>query len=157
MEKDTAAQAPVLSADPRKALQDMMQTIDTMRAVYEEETSALRIADLKAFFALQNKKIAAATDYHAGIAELIARKEEILDVHPDLKNIFNRKHAEFSAVAADNIDALSRMRRTVDRLSHRVMQAARDAAVRDSVNYSARGSMNSPRNKPITMGLNESA
>ncbi|MBI2235336.1 MAG: flagellar protein FlgN [Micavibrio aeruginosavorus] len=157
MEQDTATRTPVLSADPHKALQDMMQTIDTMRSVYEEETQALRVADLKAFFALQNKKIAAATDYHAGIAELISRKEEILDVHPDLKNIFNRKHSEFSAVAADNLDALTRMRRTVDRLSHRVMQAARDAAVRDSVNYSARGSMNNPRNRPITMGLNESA
>lgn len=147
----------VLSANPAEALQDMMQTLDTLRSVYEEETKALQVSDIKAFFALQNKKIAAAQDYHAGIAELITRKDEMLDVHPDMKTIFGRKHDEFSTVARDNMEALDRMRRTVDRLGNRMIRAARDSAARESASYSAKGHMSGGRNKPITMGLNESA
>lgn len=146
-----------LSANPAEAMQDMMKTLDSLRSVYEEETKALALSDIQAFFALQNKKIAAAQDYQAGIAELISRKDEMLAIHPDMKSIFSRKHEEFSVLAHDNITALDRMRRTVDRLGNRMVRAARDSAARDGVSYSAKGHMNGSYNKPITMGLNESA
>jgi hypothetical protein len=157
MTTEHLTETAVLSANPVQALQDMMKTLDNLRAVYEEETRALRLSDIKAFFALQNKKIAAAQEYHAGIAELVNRKDELLIVHPDMKSLFNRKHDEFSAVAHDNIEALDRMRRTVDRLGNRMVRAARDSAARDSVSYSAHGHLTGSRNKPVTMGMNESA
>ncbi len=157
MTEDNQTPNPVLSAHPAEALQDMMQTLDSLRTVYEEETKALQLSDIKAFFALQNKKIAAAQNYHAGIAELVERKEEMLFVHPDMKSLFSRKHDEFSTVARDNIEALDRMRRTVDRLGNRMVRAARDSAARDSVSYGAQGHLTGSRNKPVTMGMNESA
>lgn len=143
--------------DPSVALQDMMQTIDALRNVYIEETMALISSDTKAFFSLQDRKIETAQKYHAGFTEIINRKDEMLAVHPDLKKLFGRKQVEFSKVAAENLEALNRMNRTVDRLGRRIMETARDAAKREGPAYGAGGNMSHHRNKPITMGLNESA
>ena len=148
---------PTLSADPKRAMQDMMETIDTLRNVYAAETAALQAADTDGFFALQDEKIEAAQNYHSGISELLARKDEMLSVHPDLKSLIRRKQEEFSEIARENLDALDRMRRTVDRMGNRIMKAARDTAAREGVTYGNSGSMSSYRNKPVTMGLNESA
>jgi hypothetical protein len=156
MTTETPTEHKILSENPVKALQDMMQTLDNLRKVYEEETKALQGSDIKAFFALQNKKIEAAQDYHAGIAELVSRKDEILEVHPDLKPVFSRKHEQFSVAAQENLEALDRMRRTVGRLGNRMVSAARESAIRDSVNYGAKGQMNGARHRPVTIGLNES-
>lgn len=146
-----------LPRDPGHALNEMMQAIDALRNVYVEETTALKAADTKAFFNLQDKKIETAQKYHDGFTEFMLRKNEMLNVHPDLKKIFGRKQTEFSKVAAENIEALQRMSRTADRLGQRIMRAARENAARDGVAYGAGGNMNLHRNKPVTMGLNESA
>ncbi len=148
---------PALSADPKRAMQDMMETIDALRNVYVAETTALQTADTAAFFSLQDQKIEAAQNYHSGISEFLSRKDEIMTVHPDLKSLIRRKQEEFSEIARENLDALDRMRRTVDRMGNRIMKAARDTAAREGVTYGNSGSMNSYRNKPVTMGLNESA
>lgn len=152
-----AAAKPALSADPKRAMQDMMETIDALRNVYVAETTALQTADTEAFFSLQDQKIEAAQNYHSGISEFLSRKDEIMTVHPDLKSMIRRKQEEFSEIARENLDALDRMRRTVDRMGNRIMKAARDTAAREGVTYGNSGSMNSYRNKPVTMGLNESA
>jgi len=150
---DTGAQR----RDATVALQDMMQTIDALRNVYVEETMALMACDTKTFFSLQDRKIDTAQKYHDGFTEVLARKDEMLAVHPDLKKLFGRKQVEFSKVAAENLEALARMRRTSERLGRRIMEVARDTATRESSAYGAGGSMSHHRNKPITMGLNESA
>lgn len=146
-----------LSADPKQAMQDMMQTIDALRNVYVAETAALKSSDTDTFLTLQDEKIIAAQRYHNGISDFLSRKDEILLVHPDLKSMIRRKQEEFSVVAKENLDALDRMRRTVERMGNRIMQSARDAATRDSVSYNPNGNMSGYRNKPVTMGLNESA
>jgi len=146
-----------LSSDPKRAIQDMMQTIDALRNVYVAETMALAASDTPAFLGLQDQKIEAAQNYHTGISEFLTRKDEIMMVHPDLKSLIRKKQEEFSDVARENLDALDRMRRTVDRMGNRIMQAARDASTREGVTYGKSGNMSGYKNKPVTMGLNESA
>jgi hypothetical protein len=143
--------------DPTIALQDMMQTIDALRNVYVEETMALMACDTKTFFSLQDRKIETAQKYHDGFTEVLSRKDEMLTVHPDLKKLFGRKQTEFSKVAAENLEALARMRRTSERLGRRIMEVARETVIRESSAYGASGSMAHHRNKPITTGVNESA
>lgn len=156
-DKETAPKAHGSLANPAKAMQDMMDTIDALRVVYVEETLALKASDTPAFFALQDKKINAAQKYHESLSAFVTRKDDALAVHPDFKTLLRKKQAEFTEIADQNRDALDRMRRTVDRLGGRIMQAARDSAARESASYSAQGSMTPYRNKPVTMGLNESA
>ena len=145
------------SADPVTAMQDMMASIDTLRGIYIEETAALNAADTNAFFGIQERKIRAAQDYHAEITGLVARKDELLNVHPELKSLVRKKQEEFSHVTRENLDALNRMRRTMDRLGRRLTQAACDAAKSESVAYGSGGHLSTQRGKPVTVGINESA
>ncbi|MDB5492527.1 MAG: hypothetical protein JWO78_2376 [Micavibrio sp.] len=152
--KDTGM---TLSRDPSQALNEMMLTIDALRQVYVAETTALKASDTKTFLSLQDSKIEAAQKYHDGFTEFMLRKDEIMKAHPDLRKLFGRKQVEFSKIAADNIEALGRMNRITDRLGQRIMRAARENAAREGVAYGSGGNMNTQKNRPVTMGLNESA
>lgn len=158
IQKDTQKDTGVtLSRDPSQALNEMMLTIDALRQVYVTETTALKASDTKSFLGLQDLKIEAAQKYHDTFVEFMARKDEIMKAHPDLRKMFGRKQVEFSKVAAENLEALGRMNRVTDRLGQRIMRAARENAAREGVAYGSGGSMSSQKNRPVTMGLNESA
>lgn len=146
-----------ISADPARAMQDMMDSIDALRAVYAKETAALRAADTPAFFALQDEKIAAAQTYHDRASAFIMRRDELKAANPNLKNLLRAKQEDFTRTAIENQDALERMRRTMERMGQRLIRAAREMAAQDSVSYGAGGNLNRQRNAPVTTGISESA
>lgn len=146
----------ILSRSPDKAMQEMMEAIDALRAVYTEENDALINADTSRFLALQDKKLSMARQYQAGTEQLLARKEEFKDIAPELRQQLQRRHEEFTAVSATNLEALGRMRKSVGRLGERIMKSAREAVQKDTPNYSASGSLNR-NDRPVSLGLNESA
>ncbi|AGH98453.1 flagellar protein FlgN [Micavibrio aeruginosavorus] len=148
--------AITLPTDPARAMQDMMETIDSLRAVYVEENEALNAARTRDFMALQPRKLETTRAYHDGISQMIARKNDFLNVHPDLKSLFRKKQEEFTVVAEENMEALDRMRRSVNRLNERIMTAARKSMERDGVNYGAHGKMKG-YHSTAPMTLNESA
>lgn len=149
------AATPVRS--PAQFLRDMLHTIDTLRNIYVTETVALKAADTKAFFSLQDSKIQVAQKYHDDFNEFLRRKDEIVRAQPDIKKILARKQAEFSKVSSENLAAITRMNRVVDRLGKRIMRLASETATREAVAYGASGSMSLSRNRPVTTGVNESA
>lgn len=146
----------ILSKNPERAMQEMMETIDRIRSVYTEETDALLQTDTMKFLQLQDKKVAAAQDYQAGVAQIVARKDEIKKAVPGLHTALQKKQEEFAVIAVKNIEALTRMRRTVQRLGEHLTAAARTAIERKSVNYGATGSINRPKHT-VSIGINESA
>lgn len=146
-----------LAADPARAMQEMMDTMDELRAIYIEENAVLDKADADGFMALQDRKIALARRYQAGTTQLAGRKEEIRGVvTPALRDEVTRKQEEFSRIAADNLAALERMRKGTRRLSERLMDAARDTARKDQARYGARGHLEEQERR-VSIGLNESA
>ncbi len=150
--KDKSA---VLSRDPNRAMQQMMENIDSLREVYLEENEALAVADTKTFLRLQDKKIAAARNYQAGAQQLLGRKEELKHIDVALKQQLQEKQEEFSGIMAENLKSLDRLRGGVQRLNDRVMRSARDAAQHKNVNYSAGGQINK-NERPFSLGLSES-
>lgn len=146
----------VLSRDPRKAIAEMMATIDALRAVYAEETDALERADTQRFMALQDRKIETARNYQSGIAQIAARKEEIRAADPSLRQALVARQEEFSALAARNLQALDRVNRGVRKLGERIMRSARDAAQKEAVNYGKRGQLNGYKG-PVSIGVSEQA
>lgn len=145
-----------LSASPEKAMQEMMEAIDGLRDVYAEETEALQQIDTMKFLKLQDKKITAARNYQSGIDQILKRRDEFKSTPEDVREELKKKQEEFSALATANIEALDRMHKTVRRLGERVMNAAREAAIKNSPNYSSKGSMNH-KNRGVSIGINESA
>ena len=146
----------VLSRNPDRAMQEMMETIDTLRAIYVEENDALLAADTSRFLSLQQKKLEAARDYKAGAEQIMQRKAEFKNANPALRRKFETKYNEFSRLSTVNLDALARMRRVVQRLGDRIMSAAREAAQKDTPNYGATGNLNKNERR-VSLGLNESA
>lgn len=146
-----------LSSDPAKAMQEMMESIDTLRRVYAEENEALENADTSLFVNLQDRKIKAAQDYQARAAQIIERREE-LKSHIDrvMRERLHAMQADFSSVTQTNLTALDRMRRSAQRLSDRIMIAARDIAVRENMKYGVRGKLENNMRR-VSIGLNESA
>lgn len=147
----------MLSANPKQAIQDMMDTIDALRALYVEENDALDQADTKTFLSLQDRKIILARHYQDGAQQIVARRAELEDhITVDFRNSLHKKQEEFSEITSHNLIALERMRKSTQRLGNRIIQAARDAVRMEAPAYSARGQLESGE-RPVSIGLNESA
>lgn len=156
-EKNIATQtAYALASDPNKAIQEMMQTIDSLRGVLVQETVALDKTDTETFFALQDKKLEIARRYQAGMAELLTRKEELRAADPALKARLATMQDYFHATTVENRHSLDRMRRGTQRLGERIMSFARKAAEKETrIVYGANGHMQ--EGGKASMGINESA
>jgi hypothetical protein len=146
----------VLSRDPNRALREMMDAIAALQAIYAEENTALAAADTRAFIALQERKIKIVKNYQSAAQQIIARRDEFRSASPAAKHQLQAMQAEFSELAAVNMQALDRIRRSVQRLGARVMRAARESVQKTSVNYGAKGSMNKV-DRAVSIGFSESA
>jgi organic radical activating enzyme len=144
-----------LSRDPDKAMQQMMETIDSLREVYLEENAALEVADTQTFLRLQDRKIAAARKYQSGAEQLLSRGDDLQHINIALKQQLQSKQDEFSGIMSENLKYLDRLRKGVQRLNDRVMRSAREAAQHKNVNYSAKGHLNK-NERAVSLGLSES-
>ncbi len=148
----------LLSSDPNQAIQQMMETIDQLRSVYERETETLDNADTAGFFALQEKKMDIASTYQSSISELINRKNEIKAATPNLKEKLEKAQKEFSALSQRNLDALSRMSNCIERLGDTLRNAAKDSAKeQQAVSYTQDGKLGIDDRKILSTGVSETA
>lgn len=153
---DQTAKAFILSGDPNKAMQQMMDTIDSLREVYREENDALSHSDTKRFLSLQDRKIEIARNYQDGAQQLLERKSDLKKINLDLKDKLVDMQSEFSGLMSENLKQLDRMRRGVNRLNDKIMTSARESARTKNVNYSQGGNLNL-NERSVSIGLNESA
>jgi len=148
----------LLSETPEKAINEMMETIDTLRNVYIEENKALENTDTKAFMDLQDKKFNTAKLYQRGIEEIIARKDEMRRIDPSLKRKLARMQDEFGKLAAKNKDSLKRMQRTMDRLNNTIRNAAKDAVNKQqATSYGECGRLHTTEKRVVSTGISETA
>lgn len=147
----------VLSRDANKALQEMMATIDALRGILVRETQALQHADTESFMLLQDHKLNVARDYQTGMAQLLARKDEIrLTADPGLKARLSNQQSDFHETVEVNRESLDRMRRSFHRLGERIMSVAREAVKKETqFAYGATGQMQAAGKGSI--GVNEQA
>jgi hypothetical protein len=149
---------PAFSTDPNTAMLEMMHTIDTLRGVYVRETEALDKADTQSFLALQEQKLDAARHYQHGVEEFLKRSEEMRSVNPLAKKRLKDMQEEFSTLAIKNMDALSRMQRTIERLGNTLRSAARDAAKKQrALSYGETGKITDDSRRTVSMGVSETA
>lgn len=157
--QNTAAAANrkvILSDDPEKALQEMMDGIDALRLVYLEENESLAHADTLSYMLLQERKIQVTQDYQARATEFMTRKDEMGNIDTELREKFRVLQADFSVVTEENLTLLKRIQKSIVRLHERVINAAKETVVKDGVNYGAAGQLKR-HSRNMSMGLNESA
>lgn len=151
-----AAQKFMLSKDPGRAMQEMMDTINDLKSVYLEENAALMDSDLRTFLKLQERKVNAAEKYERGITEMKIRKDEMKNVEQEKKERLISLQEEFVELAKINMESLDRMRSSVKRLSDRVMTVARETVQKEQAKYGAAGALET-NDRRVSIGLNESA
>ncbi len=145
-----------LSRDPNKAMQEMMFTIDRLRGVLVEETTALNDADTKRFMDMQDQKLDIARDYLEGMDQLIARKDEIKQADKTIIKRLEDVREDFGKTAHENHAAISRMKNGMKRLGDRIMETAREAAKKEQqFVYGANGCLQNATGG--TIGVSESA
>ena len=151
-------QAKFLANDPSKAIQEMMDTIDSLRSVYERETEALDGANTDHFLSIQDEKAEIAQKYQFGIEDLLNRGDEIKTVNPMMKRKLEVLQQEFGALAKKNTEALSRMNTCIDRLGDTLRSAARNAAREErAFSYGENGQFQIDSKRPISTGHSETA
>ncbi len=148
----------LVKRDPNKAIQQMMDTIDALRHVYDQETEALQRTDIKGFLDVQDKKLDVTARYHREAITLLNNKDEIKDrVDPALRQKLLSMEEKFTASTRDNLDAIEKASRIMKRLHDRIMSAARRTAINESVQYGSSGELNGEKRKVVTTGINETA
>ena len=154
-----SANAGPVGFNPDKALEDMIETINSLRDVYQQETEALGASDTKAFLSLQDRKLEVARRYQYGVEAMTTHRESMKNASPRLRDKLKSMYGDFSALAARNLEALERMQRNTERLGDTIMQAARDAARQQrTYAYSGNGAITgSAARKGVSMGVSETA
>lgn len=145
----------ILSRDPNKAMQEMMQVIDALRTLYVTENEALFAADTKKFLGLQPDKKKITDDYSAGARQIIARGDEFKVASPILREKLKQQQQEFSQIAERNLEGIDRLQHGVKRFQGRIINAARDAVRKEHSVYTARGVIGESR-RAVAMSIRES-
>jgi hypothetical protein len=147
-----------LPAEPDRALEQMILTIQHLRDVYVRETEALESADNKTFLALQEEKYTAAQNYQDGIEQIMARKDEMRTASAILKSSLLKLQQEFSSLFERNLEALERMNKTALRIGEKIRSAAMaEANKHRTLSYGETGHVTHDGKKMVSAGLIETA
>ncbi len=153
-----SASAFILSKDPKKAMQEMLETIENLQNVYQAENEALDASDTATFLSLQDKKLEMAQKYQNGVEQILSRKEEMRDVEFDLKKRLTDMQEHFSTLAQKNRKSIERMQRATERLGNTIRRVAKETAkTRTTFSYNEIGTVDSAERKSVSMGVNETA
>ena len=145
-----------LSRDINKAMQEVMVIIDNLQTFLIKETNALKDTDTPLFLTMQDEKLEVSREYLEGLSQIMGRKEELVTADESLKMRLEEMRNQFAEIAADNHASINRMRNGMERLSQRIMEAARETARKEQqIIYGAGGRMQSANRG--TIGVSESA
>ena len=154
--KQADAHEFTLSRDPKKAIREMMDTMDALHTLYTKENEALKKSNTQRFLELQQKKIQIAKDYQSGTRQLLERRKEFENTSEALKARLIEKQEAFNEITATNLKLLDRVKGSINRLNDRIMDGVRKEAQKDSLNYKYNGSL-LQNDKPVSIGVSESA
>ena len=145
------------AASPAQTMQDLLASIDSLILVIAEENRILEASDIRAFQAIQDRKIGCAQKYRQQLSALMERREEIVKtMDPAMRQALERKQKVFEDARRENAGHLERMGKSTQRLSERIKKAVCDVANRNAHSYGARGRLEQGGRR-VSLSLNESA
>lgn len=143
----------ILSRNPQKAMQEMMDTISHLQGIYLRENDALDKADTDGFLGLQEEKLTAAHHYQDHISQIIKRRDEMQSLDPSVRRKLENMHSELSEAGMKNMRAIERMKKGLDRLAGTLRDAAKkEAEKQNGQHYGATGHIRKTRNKALSTG-----
>lgn len=148
-----------LPADPSRAMQEMMNIIDSLTRLYTQEADALEKTDTAEFISIMQNKEHMTNRYLMGFQNLINRKDEIKNsASPSLRITLEEKERALKIAGQRTVSALERMERCTKRLSDSILNAGREAAAKQRVfSYGENGIVNKSEHKTVSMGVKQTA
>lgn len=142
--------------DVKDSVDRFVKTLTDLQSLLAQETDYLKKADSQNFFRLQERKIHLAHAYSDEVAQMMDMSETLKEKYPNIGPYLQQKRDELQIHIKENERALQTMQRSSKRLSDRIMDIAREAAIaQNSVAYGAGGRLG--QTKKASMGLSEQA
>ena len=131
-------------------------TVSLLESVLASETDYLKKADRNGFLRLQDQKMEIAQSYQQDVFAVKNVAKVLKEKYPNMIPYLQEKQSALNTVISENEKALKRMENSTKRLSDRIMDVARRAAIeQNSVVYGSAGQL-SDKNR-ASMGVSESA
>ena len=127
-------------------IQNLAQLTEQYGQAMNEESIAVRTAQIARAISMQDRKIA----LHEQLFDLL-EKLKAAPKSEDEKNQITTLVSRLSATARDNKKALELGFGALDRISKRIMSAMRNAVQKDAPNYTAAGRYHAARRQPATV------
>ncbi|MCB9979798.1 MAG: hypothetical protein H6863_01500 [Rhodospirillales bacterium] len=150
------AQKSRSNEDVKSAVDRFILTLSQLQSVLAKETDFLKVANQEAFLRMQEEKVAVAQAYQRDVSAVRNVAKTLKEKYPNLVPFLQDKQASLKSVLNENEQALKRMEKSTRRLSARIMDAARQAAIeKNSLVYGSAGQLDN--NKRASIGVSESA
>ncbi len=142
--------------DVKPIIDHFISTVSQLEAILTKETDCLKVSNRNAFLNLQEEKVLIAQTYQQDIFAVKNIATILKDKYPNLIPYLQEKQEKLGGIIRENETALKRMENSTKRLSDRIMDVARRAAIeQNSIVYGSGGQLND-KNR-ATMGVSESA
>jgi hypothetical protein len=149
-----AGSSPINRDEYAKGLvKRLIETMKTLSALYESETTALETYKTKEFSKMQDEKLRHIRAYENMISEMSYFSKEIKAMPDSVKNDIRQSQAGFASIIMSNSAILQTTQSAMSRVGHTIGKAMRRAAHQsNAVNYDAGGALSSTNRKTISSG-----
>lgn len=133
---------------------ESLKLISDFTALLEDETVALHEADFATAQKLGKKKTRLAERYQGLTTQLRARRDELKQHHPELREKLVAARERFSDAARENVSAIERRRYSSQRMVDRLIEGARRSLQKSSA-YGKGGQRVDQQPGKVSFGLNQ--
>lgn len=138
-----------------KAIDSIVVSAQDLTEILNQETACLKAADTKGFKALHDQKTEFTQRYEAQFTKLIANKEQLKGAPVSELERLQEARKNVINASKENLEALKRTNKSLNRLSERILNLARENQQASTATYSSKGSLYTNDKRPISVGLIE--
>lgn len=139
------------------AINSIILSAENLTEIIEKETACLRVADSHGFKSLHAQKESFAHSYEAQFQKLIANKGELKALAPEDLQRLTQARKKMTDASIENFAAMERTKRSLNRLSERIMKLARNQSQHNTNLYSSSGALYSSQGTAKSIGIGEDA
>tara|TARA_R110002124_G_scaffold64985_2_gene177251 strand:- start:62683 stop:63159 length:477 start_codon:yes stop_codon:yes gene_type:complete len=148
---------PAPSGTSPAAINGIISSAENLTEIIQQETACLRAADSNGFKDLHAQKEDFAHRYEAQFQKLIANKEELKALAPEDLARLTQARKKMTDASIENFAAMERTKKSLNRLSERIMKLVRNQSQHNTNLYSASGALYSSQGSAQSIGIGEDA
>lgn len=138
-----------------QAIEGILASASDLTDILNKETEYLKAADTKGFRSLHDQKTEYAARYESQLMKLISNKEQLKSAPPEALAKLQEARKDMAQASKENLTALERTNKSLNRISERLLNLAREKSSNDKLAYSNKGALYSNSKRPVSVGITE--